>query len=250
MCSHRARSDPPAHFSQALSFIENEMAETVSLHPEDSGISSSFKISGETGNTPNFEEDRGISKPCNNNELKSFLSHCPEKLNLFTSENQFGVQLGQNEDSEDIFEWKTEREKLEKENGNVFITEINDAHNSPFSVTCLESQPCPDKAQDMKGHDKNVLTNTNFVLGDNTAVNTESTRMPAINARQEVESSPNDKMDTGHLHCALHLIEKQRGADRRESFVENNDSADRGKDDSVLPPEDSKRTGQYALVEC
>lgn len=176
-----------------------------------------------------------------------FLCHCPEKRNLFTSENQSGEQLGQNEDSEDIFEWKTEREKLEKENGDVFITEINDAHNSPFSVTCLESQPCPDKAQDTKRHDKNVLMHTNFVLADNTADNTELTRMPAINARWEVESSPDD---TGRPNSALHLIEKQRGADRRESFVENNDSADWGKDDSVLPPEDSKCAGQYALVGC
>lgn len=81
-------------------------------------------------------------------------------------------------------------------------------------------------------------------MGDNTAVNIDSARLQVIKARQEMES-PEDKMDT-----TLHLIVKEHGADKRESFVENNDSAD-GNDELVMPPEntnESKPIGQYAFL--
>lgn len=232
MCSHRARSDPPAQPDQTLPFIENEMAQTLSLHPDVSGISSCFSLSGERENTPSVEEGRGVSKPLKNNELKGF---CPENPNLFASENQ----LEQKEASGDIFEWKTEY-KLEKKKGNVFTTAMHDGNNSPVSVTRLRTCQ-PENAQVIPHHDKNVLMHPNFVLGDNTAVNIDSARLQVIKARQEMES-PEDKMDT-----AQHLIVKEHGEDKRESFVENNDSAV-GKDESVLPPEntnESKHTGQY-----
>lgn len=248
MCSQRARSDPPAQSNQALSFSQYEIAETVSLHPEHSAISCCFKKAEETGNAPGSEGGRGASKPCNNNnkhEDDSFL-HCPEKWKPFASENLFGVPLEQKEDSAD---WKTEREKLEKEEGNVFTPRINDAQQSPASVTCLGSQHRPENAQDMMQRAKNVLMHTYFDLGD-TAVNMALTRMQAINAGEEMERSSEEKMDTGHLHCALHLIEKQQGADSGESFVENYDSADTGKDKSMVPPEDtnqSQHIGEYVL---
>lgn len=234
MCSHRARFDPPAQSDKALPFIENEMAQTLSLHTDDSGISSCFSLSGERENTPSVKEGRGVSKLCKNNKLKGF---CPENQNLFASENQ----LEQKEASADIFEWKTEY-KLEKKKETVFTTEIHDGDNSSDSVTCLGTCQ-PENAQVMTHHDKNVLMHTNFVLGDNTAVNIDLARLQVINAQQEMES-PEDKMDT-----ALHLIVKEHGVDKRESFVENNDSAD-GKDESVMPPEDtneSKHIGQYAF---
>lgn len=236
MCSHRARSDPPAQSDQALPFIENEMAQTLSLHPDDSGISSCFSLSRERENTPSVEEGRGVSKPLKNNELKGF---CPENQNLFGSENQ----LEQKEASGNIFERKTEY-KLEKKKGNVFTTKMHDGNNS--SVTCLGTCQ-PENAQVIPHPDKNVLMHTNFVLDDNTAVSIDSVRLQVIKARQEMES-PEDKMDT-----ALHLMVKEHGEDKRESFVENNDSAD-GEDESVMPPEntnESKHIGQYAfLVTC
>lgn len=231
MCSHRARADPPAQSDQALPFNENKMAQTLSLHPDGSGISSCFSLSGERENTPSVEEGRGVSKPLKNNELKGF---CPENQNLFASENQ----LEQKEASGDVFEWKTEY-KPEKKKGNVFTTEMHDGNNSSVGVTCQ-----PENARVMPHHDKNVLMHTNFVLGDNTPVNIDSAQLQVIKARQEMES-PEDKMDT-----ALHLIVKEHGEDKRESFVENNDSAD-GKDESVMPPEntnESKRIGQYAFL--
>lgn len=235
MCSHRARSDPPAQPDQTLPFIENEMAQTRSLHPDDSGISSCFSLSGERENTPSVEEGRGVSKPLKNNEFKGF---CPENQNLFASENQ----LEQKEASGDIFEWKTEY-KLEKKKGNVFSTAMHDGNNSSVSVTCLGTCQ-PENAQVIPHHDKNVLMRTNSVLGDNTAVNIDSTRLQVIKPRQEMES-PKDKMDT-----ALHRIVKEHGEDKRASFIENNDAAD-GNDESVMPPEntyESKHTGQYAFL--
>lgn len=155
MCSHRACSDPPAQSDHALPFIENEMAQTLSLHTDDSGISSCFS-SGERENPPSVEEGRGVSKPCKNNELKGF---CPENQNLFASENQ----LEQKEVSGDIFEWKTEY-KLEKKKGNVFTTEIHDGKNSSVSVTCLGTCQ-PENAQVMTHDDKNVLMHTMFCHG-------------------------------------------------------------------------------------
>lgn len=235
MCSHRALSDPPAQSNQTLPFIENEMAQTLSLHPDDSGISSCFSLSGERENTPSVEEGRGVSKPLKNNELKGF---CSENQNLLASENQ----LEQKEASGDIFEWKTEY-KPEKKKGNVSTTEMHDGNNSSVSVTRLRTCQ-PENAQVILHHDKNGLMHTNFVLGDNTAVNIDSARLQVIKARQEMES-PEDKMDT-----ALHLIVKEHAEDKRESFVENNDSA-HGKDELVMPPEntnESKRIGQYAFL--
>lgn len=233
MCSRRARSDPPAQSNQTLPFIENEMAQTLSLHHDDSGISSCFSLSRERENTPSVEEGRGVSKPLKNNALKGFR---PENQDLFGSENQ----LEQKEASGGIFEWKPEY-KLEKKTGNVFTTEMHDGNNS--SVTCLGTCQ-PENARVILHPDKNVLMHTNLVLGDNTAVNIDSARLQVIKARQEMES-PEDKMDT-----ALHLIVKEHGEDKREAFVENNDSAD-GKDESVMPPEntnESKHIGQYAFL--
>lgn len=214
------------------------MAETVSLRPDDSAISSCFGPSGERENAPSLEEGRGVSKPRRNNELKE--GFCPENRNLFPSENQ----LEQKEDSEGIFEWKTERDKLEKGKG--------DAHNSPASVTCPGSRRRHESAQVMTHHDKNVRTRTHFFQGDNTAVNIDLAQMQVIKARQEMESSPKDEMDAGHLHSALHLIVKEHGAEKRESFVENNDSTD-WKDESAMPREDtneSKHIGQYVFLTC
>eukprot|EP00066_Takifugu_rubripes_P028942 XP_011618208.1 PREDICTED: DNA polymerase nu isoform X2 [Takifugu rubripes] len=221
-----ARADPPAQSDQALPFNENKMAQTLSLHPDGSGISSCFSLSGERENTPSVEEGRGVSKPLKNNELKGF---CPENQNPFASENQ----LEQKEASGDVFEWKTEY-KPEKKKGNVFTTEMHDGNNSSVGVTCLRTCQ-PENARVMPHHDKNVLMHTKFVLGDNTPVNIDSAQLQVIKARQEMES-PEDKMDT-----ALHLIVKEHGEDKRESFVENNDSAD-GKDESVMPPENTNES--------
>lgn len=252
MCSQRARSDPPAQSNQALPFTLYEIAATVSLHPEHLAISSCFKKAEETGNAPGSEEGRGASKPCKNNEHKDdSFSHCPEKWKPFASENLFGDHLEQKEDSAD---WKTEREKLEKKEGNVFTPRINDAQQSPANVICLGSQHRPVNAQDMMQRAKNALMHTNVDL-DDTAVNMDSARMNAINAGEEIKRSSEEKIDKGHLCSALHQIEKRHGADSGESFVENSDSADSGKDESMMPPEDtnqSQHIGEYVMYvgEC
>lgn len=244
MCSQRAGSDPPAQSNQALAFTQCETAETVSLHAEHSAISSCFKTAEETGNS---QEGRGASKPCSNNselEDNSFL-RCPEKWKPFASENLFGDHLEQKEDSAD---WKTERKKLEQEEGNVFTPRITDAQQSPASVTCVGSQHPPEKAQDMMQRAKNVLTHTNFDLGDK-AVNIDLDRMQAINVGEEMERSSEVKMGTGCLRSALYLIEKQHEANSGESFVGNNDSADGGKDES-MPSEDTQDTQSQPIGEC
>lgn len=248
MCSQRARSDPPAQSDQALPFTRYEIAETVSPHPGHSAVSSCLKRAEETGNAPSSEEGRGASKPCNNKEHEDHsFSHCPEKWKSFASENLFGHYLEQKEDSAG---WKTEREKLEKEEGNVFTPRINEAQQSHASGTFLGNQHRPENAQDIMQRAKNVLMHTILDLGD-TAVNMDSPRMQAINAGEEMEHSSEEKMATGHLRSAWQLIEKQRGADSGESFVKNSDS-DSGKDES-LPPDDtnqSQHISKYELYAC
>lgn len=247
MCSQRARSDPPAQSNQALPFTQDGIAETVSLHPEHSAISSGFKEAEEAGNAPGSEGGRGASKPCNNNEHEEdCFSHCPEKWKPFASVNLFGDHLEQKEDPADC---KAEREKLEKEEGDAFTPRINDAQQSPASVTCLGSQHRPENAQDMMQRSRNVLMHTNFDLGD-PAVHMDSARMQALHAGEEVERSSELEIDTDHLRSALHLIKKQHWADCGEFIVENNDSADSEKDESMIPPEDmnkSQHIGEYVL---
>lgn len=232
MCSQRARSDPAAWSHQALPFTQCEIAETLSLHPEHSAISFCFKKAEERGNAPGSEEGRGALKPCDNNKHEcNSVSYCSEKWKTFASDEHL-------ERKEDSADWKTDGEKLEKEEGNAFTPRINDAQPSPASVTCLGSQLRPENAQVM-------MQRANFALGGNTATQ-------ATNAGEEMEHSLEEKMDTRHLCPTLHLIEKQHGADIREPFVENNDSADSGKDESV-PPEDthqSQHIGEYVLYVC
>lgn len=250
MCSQRACSDPTAQSNQGLPFTRYEIAETVSLNPEHSAVSSCFKKAEETGNAPGSEEGRGASEPCDNkkHEDDSF-SRCPEKWKPFASENLFGDQLEQKEDSAD---WKTEREKLGKEEGDVFTPRVNDAQQSPANVICLGSQHRPVNAQDMMQHAQNALMHTNFDLGD-TADNMDLTRMSAFNAGEEMERSSEETIDKGHLRSALHLIKKRHGAYSGESFVENIDSADLGKDQSMMLPEDanqSQHIGEYVMYVC
>lgn len=237
MCYQRARSDPPAQSNHALPFSQYEIAEMVSLQPEHLAISSCFKKGEETVNTPASERGRWASNPpCNNKHEENSFSHCPKMWKPLVPENLFCDHLGQKEDSAN---WKTEREKLDKEEGNVFTPRINDARQSPASVTWLGSRHRSENAN-------NAVVHTNFDLGD-PAINIDSTRIHTINAENEIEWSSEEMMGKGHLYSALPLVEKH-GADSGESFVQNNNSADGGKDESVIPPED---TNQFQHIgEC
>lgn len=224
MCSQRARSDPPAQSNQALPVTQYEIAETLSQHPEHSAISSCFEKAEETGNAPGPEEGRGASKP--------------EKWEPFASESLFGDRLEQKEDSAD---WKTAMQKLKKAEGNVFTPRINDAQQSPVNITFLGSQHRPEDAQDTMQRAEGGLMHTNFDLGD-TAVNVDSTRMQVMNAAEEMKRISEEKMSAGHLRSALHLIGRPHGADSGQPLVETNDSADSGKDESMIPPEDTNQS--------
>lgn len=247
MCSQRACSDPPAQSSQAVPFTRYEIAATLSQHPEPSAISSGFEKAEKTGSAPGPEEGKGASKRCNNNEQEDgFFSHCPEKWKPFAPESLFGDYLEQKVDSAD---WKTKMQKLKKEEETVFIPTINDAQESPVNITCPGRQHPPENAQDVVQRAKGVLMHTNFDLGD-TAVNRDSTRMQGMNAGEEMERISEEKMGTGHLRSALHLIEKQHGADSGEPWMETSDLADPGKDEAMMPPEDtnqSQHIGEHSV---
>lgn len=247
MCSQRARSDPPAQSSPAVPFTRCEIAVTLSRHPEHSTISSCFEKAEKTGNAPGPEEGKGASKPCNNNEHEEdFFSHCPEKWKPFASESLFGDYL---EQKVDLADWKTEMQKLKKEEENAFTPIINDSQESPVNITSPGRQHRPENAQDVMQRAKGVLIHTHFDLGD-TALNRDSTRMQGMNAGEELEHISEEKIGTGLLHSAVHLIEKQHGADSGEPWVETDDLADSGKDEAKMPPEDtnqSQHIGEYSV---
>lgn len=245
VCSPRARSDPPAQSSQAVPFTQYEIAVTLSQRPEPSAISSCFEKAEKTGNAPGPGEGKGASKPRNNNEHEDgFFPQCPEKWKPFASESLFGDYLEQKADSAD---WKTEMRKLEKGEENVFTPTVS--QESPVNLTCPGRHHRPDNARDGMQRAKGVLMHANFDLGD-TAVNRDSTRMQGTSAGEEMERISEEEMGTGHPHSAVHLIEKQHGADGGEPWVETSDLADSGKDEARMPPEDTNQPqhiGEYSV---
>lgn len=194
------------------------------------------------GNAPGSEEARGAPKPCSDNEHEAdSFSYCSEKWQTFAPESLFSDH---SEQGKDLADWKTDGGKPEKEGGRFFTPRIDGAGPSPDSVTCLGSQQRPENARD-------TAQRADFAPGD-AAVDVDPTRMPAMSAGEEMEHGFQEKMDTGHLSPALRLMKKQHGADSRESFVENNDSAGSGKDESVPPgdADQSLRIGECALYVC
>lgn len=232
--SQGARSDPPAQSSQAVPFTQCEIAATLSQRPEPSAISARFEKPEETGNAPGPEEGKGASKPRNNTEREDdFFPHCPEKWKPFASESLFGDYLEQEVDSA---HWKTEMQTLEKEEENVFTPAVSDAQESPVNITCPGRQHRAENAQDVVQRANAVLMHTTFDLGD-AAVDRDSTGMQGMNAGEEVERISEEKVGAGPLHSAV-------------PWVGTSDLADSGKDEAVMPPEDtnqSQHIGEYSV---
>lgn len=218
-----------------LPFTQNQTTGAASPPPRDSAISSWFTGAEEAAPPPGLEEGRGLSKASSNNQRNGFLSHCSERWNLSTSQNPAGEQLEGEKDSETRLGRRTGSER------EVFTPKIGDPRPSPTFVACLGSQHRPEREHGAK----NDPMPPNLVLGDDT----ESAGMQAMTAGEEAERSPGDEADAGRLRPVPPLIEEPRGADG-ETFVGKADSAEGGKDQSAMPPEDTdecERIGKYAF---